>query len=175
MTVSGLANLWGAGHSTPPGGGILPPGIMLSFGGGAALTITSATGLVNQAGTAAPPDGIPGTSTFNSVGGIAGYTHATRARPLIGVFLSNAEPVDPAPPRLNFPDGEFTELAPQIGQMFYVGNGLTSGGVTQRFIIPAGATRFFLGVTDTCTNGPPGCYGDNTGSYSVQGRVAFGP
>jgi hypothetical protein len=175
MTVNALANLHGAGHSSPPGGGLLPPGLVLPYGGGAVVTITSATGLVAQADTPAPPDGLPGPWAAQSVGGIAGYTHATLQRSLYGVFLSAAEPSDPAPPRLHFPDSEFTELAPQIAQMFFVGNGLTSGGVTQRFIVPAGATRLYLGLTDACTGGAPGCFDDNGGDYFIQGQVGFGP
>jgi hypothetical protein len=175
ITVNGLANLHDAGHSTPTGGGILPPGLVLTVAPGATVQITSATGFVNQAGTSAPPDGLVGNWVSQSVNGIAGYTHDTRRRSLIGVFLTNAEPTNPAPPALHFPDAEFTELAPQIAQMFFVGDGLTSGGVTQRFHVPAGATRFFLGLTDACTGGAPGCFDDNSGSYMIQGQVGFGP
>jgi len=56
-----------------------------------------------------------------------------------------------------------------LGQVFFIGDGQADGGLgTQTFNIPAGATRLFLGMPD-CFNasGPPGYYGDNSGSLSV--------
>lgn len=39
-------------------------------------------------------------------------------------------------------------LSPQIQQVFFIGDGLTSGDVTQQFLIPDSATRLFLGTMD---------------------------
>jgi hypothetical protein len=172
MTVNGRSNMWGAGHSVPPGDGVVPPGVMLELGAGAEVTLTSVTGSVTQfGGTPLPPDGFAGSQTLPSRVGIAGYSHGTRARALSAVFLGPAEPADPAPAMLSFPDGDFTSTSPGIAQMFFVGDGRTSSNVIQRFVVPAGATRLFLGVTDLCSNGLPGCFNDNTGNYSVSAEV----
>lgn len=172
LTVGGTANMWGAGHGVAPGGGALPPGIVLELGAGAIVTFTSVTGsMVHFGATPIPPDGISGTLPLPSVGGIAGYSLPTRQRGMAAVFLGPAEPVDPAPAQLSFPDGEFTSVSPAVGQMFYVGDGRNSASVVQSFVVPAGATRLFLGTTDLCSNVMPGCFDDNSGSYTVTGQV----
>jgi hypothetical protein len=80
-----------------------------------------------------------------------------------------------APPRLDFNQGEgtsFKTLSPMLDQTFFVGDGRTgdnSGGY-QFFSTPAGASRLYFGISDTCDNfnGPPGCYYDNGGNYVVE-------
>lgn len=78
-----------------------------------------------------------------------------------------------APASLNFnPAGglglNFTSLSPVIGQVFYIGDGVTGGGDFQTFIAPTGATRVYLGIPDGFgITGPPGAYDDNDGSYRV--------
>ena len=64
----------------------------------------------------------------------------------------------------------FDRLTPGLGQVFFVGDGLTGTGegATQTFVAPAGATRLFLGTVDAQNFfGLPGCYGDNSGSYQM--------
>ena len=80
-----------------------------------------------------------------------------------------------APASLDFtPTGlgtDFTTLSPVLGQVFYIGDGVTSGNVFQEFTAPAGATRLALGIPDGFGfDGPPGAYDDNDGAYIV--RVA---
>jgi hypothetical protein len=57
----------------------------------------------------------------------------------------------------------------QSQQPFFIGAGLTDGGSPQTFVVPAGATRLYLGVFDGWQNS------DNPGSLSVtttqMGRV----
>lgn len=79
---------------------------------------------------------------------------------LVGVFVSDDEPADPAPERLDFTGEEtFEELAPEIGQTFLIGD-----GQGRRFLVPAGATRLFLGFADAFLyEGAPGWYGNNAG------------
>jgi hypothetical protein len=171
-TVLATANLWGSGHTSGPGGGSLPPGIVLELGAGAVVRFTSVIGAVTQSGsTALPADGTSGSVNLPARAGLAGYRHLTRTRSLGAVFLGPAEPADPAPGQLSFVDGEFTSAAPGLQQMFFVGDGHTTGGTVQEFTVPAGATRLFIGLTDLCTPTQPGCFDDNTGSYSVQGEV----
>jgi hypothetical protein len=52
--------------------------------------------------------------------------------------------------------------------VFYIGDGLTSGGVLQEFVAPAGATRLFFGIPDGFNfGGAPGAYDDNDGFYRI--------
>jgi len=174
MTVDARANIWGAGHATAPGtaGGFVPPGVLLELGAGAVVVFTSVTGGVTHSGSPAlPPDGVAGSISLPNSSGISGYSHATRARALSAVFLGPSEPVNPAPASLVFADAEFTSVSPGLRQMFFIGDGRTSGSVLQHFVVPAGATRLFIGNTDLCTGGAPGCYTDNAGSFSVSGQV----
>ena len=55
-----------------------------------------------------------------------------------------------------------------LRQVFYIGDGVTSGGDFQTFIAPAGTTRLFLGIPDGFGFVVhPGAYDDNDGAYSV--------
>jgi hypothetical protein len=66
---------------------------------------------------------------------------------------------------------EFATLTPALGQVFFIGDGLTGtgSGSVQTFTVPRGATRLFLGIADASGfGGRPGCYGDNIGMFQVQ-------
>lgn len=83
---------------------------------------------------------------------------------LMGVFLGPAQPdTVPAPAGLDFATIglDFLTLAPELQQPFFIGNGLTAGLVVQQFIIPAGATRLFLGPMDGYE------WNNNTGGFRV--------
>lgn len=177
MTVMGRSNLWGAGHDAPPGSGVseLPPGIALRLRGGAVMTFASASGTIFDFERAWGPDGTLGATNVPDAGGIAGYRLFTRARGLIGVFLSDAAPTGPAPARLTLQDCDFPELRPGLRQAFFIGDGRTDAGEVQRFIVPDGATRFFMGHADACSSTLPGCFSDNAGSFEAQGDIRFDP
>ncbi len=211
LTVSGMANIFGAGHAVPPdpdggGGGLLPPFVTFAPGPGRVLTFSSVTGMVSCCGSDPAafngPDGgsmASGTTDITSFGGISGILHGrgdlTTAPPtlpfvagktmfLVGVFLDATEPMDPAPPRLEFtmpPFGlgeDFAVLAPLLRQTFFIGDGLTGtgSGVSQQFLVPATATRLFLGFEDALQFGfptdPPGFYFDNFGSLEATFSLA---
>lgn len=110
-------------------------------------------------------------SSLTSLGGISGYLGPQGA--LAGVFLSDAIPVSGAPATLDFTPGglglDFLSLTPELGQVFYIGDGKTSANFFQTFIAPTGATRLVLGIPDGFGfNGPPGAYDDNDGSYRIR-------
>jgi len=186
--ISAMANIFGAGHSTPPdpgghSGGVLPPLFNLPLNS-SLLTFSSVTGTINFSGglsvdidttdpdAAGTHDGFS-TGQFNSIGGISGIS-APGYGWLIGFFESSTEPTDPAPPNLNFisTGTNFTNLSPQLNQTFFVGDGLTGDrtGSSQKFNIPAGATRFFLGFADG-SGGKPGFYSDNVGTLTASFSV----
>ena len=72
---------------------------------------------------------------------------------VVGVFLTDDVPSDAdVPPDLDFwtdpKSREFTSLSPKVAQVFYIGDGVNKDGVTQRFVVPPGATRLFIGISD---------------------------
>jgi hypothetical protein len=188
IVVPGMSNIFGAGHSTPPGGGILPPSYTFLPGSNLILTFDSVTGVVsyNSGGNYYGPDGLfgygDGGTNITSTGGISGITYAGSPHAmmfLIGVFLNDSEPADPAPNRLDFsPSGlneNFTELYPELRQTFFVGDGLTGtgSGVIQVFHVPATATRLYFGFADGYDfQGLPRYYGDNIGAITASFNMA---
>jgi uncharacterized membrane protein len=75
---------------------------------------------------------------------------------LVGVFLGPDQPnLTAAPGTLDFGSGgnvaggiDYTTLSPELKQVFFIGDGLTSQGIPQSITVPAGATRLFLGTMD---------------------------
>ena len=115
------------------------------------------------------PEGAGGGSNLGSVGGISGYSGPQGS--LVGVFLDDSVPDAGAPAIIDFNAVglDFASLAPDLGQVFFIGNGVTSGGVFQQFIAPAAATRIFFGIADGFGfNGAPGAYEDNDGGYRIR-------
>ncbi len=84
---------------------------------------------------------------------------------LVGIFLDNSTPNGGSQPAgLDFSGGlNFLTLSPGLGQMFWIGDGLTGtgSGLSQIFIAPAGATRLFLGTVDGFE------WSNNSGAYDV--------
>jgi hypothetical protein len=190
VTVDGKCNIFGAGLSSPPdpgggGAGFLPVGLSLIGHSSGHVELLSATGGVT-AGFAFPlngPDGgtsASGTTDVLSHGGISGLIHANRTLFLVGVFLGPGPATTPAPPRLDVTDANAqTDFSPLVGQTFFMGDGRDASSNLQRFHIPVGATRLFLGFVDAFEFGDPtstpGHYGDNGGSFRVETNVVPAP
>lgn len=193
VTVEGTSNIFAAGRATTtgfnPGGGgpgTVPTLVAFNSPTGAAFRFTSATGLVNCCGGAAAhfagPDGaimpsLPNSSTdVNSFAGISGLQFSNRQLFLVGVFLNDTTPTDPAPSRLSYSDTNADELSytPGLNQTFFIGDGLTGtgSGTIQVFFSPVGATRLFLGFVDgEGFEGNPGWYSDNPGFLTLDLEV----
>jgi hypothetical protein len=175
LTVRATANIFGAGLDVPPGpagGGTGTLPTLHELPAEATLVVFEGiTGCVNPVSGQAPWNGpggaMTGRTNVESFGGVSGVLHEMNTMFLVGVFATDQPPVAPAPERLDFSDGEsFDELAPMIGQTFFIGD-----GVGRRYRIPGGATRLFLGFADAFAFvGPPGWYGNNSGELQV--RVA---
>jgi len=174
-TVDGKSDIFAAGVTSEPafdgGGGLLP--IEISLSGGVTRVSFSATGQTNCCGSTpnSPPDGGSDLSPtdINSYGGISGIK-APNTMMLVGVFLGSGSPSSTSPSILDFNTigMDFTTLCPELQQTFFIGDGLTSGGESQAFIVPTGATRLFLGIADAGGfKGDPSWYDDNTGSFEV--------
>jgi len=154
----------------------LPPYISVS-GGDIIRVLDPAIGGINFFNGYGPPffgpsgNGSAG-SNLTSLDGISGYLGPQG--PLAGVFLDDSIPDSgPAPATIDFTPGgiglDFLSLSPELRQIFYIGDGQTSGGVFQQFVAPAGATRLFFAIPDGFGfGGAPGAYDDNDGSYSIR-------
>lgn len=70
---------------------------------------------------------------------------------LLGVFLGDSRPdLTEAPATLDFGalGTGFSTLSPALKQVFFIGDGLDATAGQQTFIVPAGATRLYLGTAD---------------------------
>jgi hypothetical protein len=82
---------------------------------------------------------------------------------LVGVFVDSA--LEPVPTVLDFSDSasrNFAVIAPSLQQTFFIGDGTSNTLLIQETVVPAGATRLYLGVHDSS-----GSWGDNLGSFTV--------
>jgi hypothetical protein len=137
-------------------------------------------------GTTTGCPGIPATQHINNpIGTFSGYGSTDFAGGMVGIFLENGLPTS-SPPPLQFyvsnnSDGgiptDFKALSPKIGQVFFIGDGLTGtdAGTAQVFAIPATATHLYLGYVDSCDNTVPSCYSDNSGSMSATFQIKQHP
>ena len=133
---------------------IASPGFSFTF---------AVTGSVDHTGASPTlsPDG-SGLFSTPSNNGIAGANWPIDA--LVGVFLDASQPDSTAAPSgLDFSSTSFTTLSPQLKQAFFIGDGLTGtgSGTPQTFVVPAGATRLFLGTSDGFG------WFNNSGTFSV--------
>jgi hypothetical protein len=150
-----------SGDSAPNESPVLVPGALVA---GSTLTFSGTGGFLNQPGT--PSDSLDGdhsgqslTSPFTMTAdygtGIAGAENVN-VNGLVGVFLTDALPTDPAPTPITYGAGgnsgglALTSYSPGLGQIFWIGDGLTGTGIgaIQQFIVPTGATRLYLGTVD---------------------------
>jgi uncharacterized repeat protein (TIGR01451 family) len=191
LTVSGKANIFGAGqaNSTPSTSGGAEGGVAapwVNVYSGEKIRLTASSGSVYSGAESAGPDGARHPTRrcdITGVAGISGYVNRNNSAHLVGVFVSETA-LTSTPARLDFSSdatGEaFTTLSPGLGQVFFIGDGLTPGGKAQEFTAPAGANRLFIGFPDAWQGdysyiytGPPNGYGDNSGSWSI--RLAVTP
>jgi hypothetical protein len=135
------------------------------------ISLNSDGGHNDADGVAVSGSGYPGSSFAGSYGGISGI-RIPGAGALVGVFEPATAPTDSAPSDLDFTviGNSFNSLAPALYQTFFVGDGRVGdgSGAVQQFLVPAGATRLFLGIPDAGGfNGSPGGYGDNSGAFTA--------
>jgi len=185
VTVDGSANIFAAGRSTLPApgggsGGTFPaafnfaPGQWQSF----RFPSISGTNTLTVGLGFNGPDGTPSYNTdIDSYEGISGII-ADKAGFLVGVFLGPDEPTNPSPPRIDFSatglGTTFDGIAPEIGQTFFIGDGVGSTpSAIQEFLVPPAATRLFLGFADAFGySGQPGHYQDNGGLLTVTNELS---
>ncbi len=98
-------------------------------------------------------DPIDGAAFFSHSGGDQNGISAVRApiSALMGVFLGPDLPsLTAAPSGLNFQTLglDFSTLSPALKQLFFIGDGKNAADAVQMFVVPAGATRLYLGTMD---------------------------
>ena len=101
------------------------------------------------------PDGNPGWVLYNYAGRENGMSQLNAPlTSVVGVFLDDTQPnlAGSPPADLDFTSvdsRDFAILSPQLRQPFFIGNGVRNDGATrQQFVVPTGATRFYLGIMD---------------------------
>ena len=183
--VDAKSNIFGYGLSTPGpgggGGGILAPTVALTPGLGRTATFF-ATGQAGWGGALVNgPDGGNFASSTNipALGPISGFT-APLSGHLVGLFLEAGDiSALAAPGTLAYPDAAFFDLptyAPGLRQVFFIGDGQTTGSATQTFAVPDGAAVLVLGIADAFGfNAAAGYYDDNVGGYDVRYDVVPSP
>ena len=112
--------------------------------------------------------------SVSSLGGISGYAGPVGA--LAGVFLDNDVPDGTRfpPSGLDFTGAlghDFTLLAPEIGQVFYIGDGFVNNNQPRVYEAPLGATRLYVGIVDGEWDGLPGYFTNNAGNYQASVRI----
>jgi len=181
LTIDATMDIYRAGAYDDGSDGIAP--VVYSFPARPfqTLTFASVSGTWTNSPAVPPfgPDGIdqPPNLHIQGAGPLAGYGSADFVGGMVGIFLENSLPGS-APAALQFyvsnsSDGgiqtDFKTLSPRIGQVFFIGDGLTGtgAGAVQVFAVPATATHLYLGFVDSCNNTVPGCYSDNSGSLAA--------
>ncbi|CAN5513506.1 hypothetical protein BH09PLA1_BH09PLA1_07100 [soil metagenome] len=140
----------------------------LALTSGAALNFTFTGSASYYPGTQPfDPDGNPGWIINNYAGREHGKSQLyAPLTAVVGVFLDDTQPnlAGAPPPDLDFSSAasrDFSTLSPALRQPFFIGNGLRADGTTpQNFIVPAGATRLYLGIMDGQQ------WSDNSGSLT---------
>jgi len=186
LSVSAFMDIWQAGGYNDGSGAQAPVSISFPAASGQAITFSSVTGTWS-CGNGAVPNGPDGANSgncfdtqvtvFNPTGPFSGLDMTDFSRPLVGMFLEDTLPTS-VPPTYRFYSSDssqggirtaFSALSPQVGQVFFIGDGLTGtgAGAIQVYYVPPTATHLYLGYVDSCGNGAPGCYNDNSGTITA--------
>ncbi|MBX3423652.1 MAG: VCBS repeat-containing protein [Pirellulaceae bacterium] len=167
--LAGMANGSTAYGSTAPQGS--PPSLAIQPGQVLRIRATGHTLSDGFVGTRSP-DGIVYNATgtvSNALHGISQYAGPNHGS-LLGVFLNDESPSgQTTPASLDFRSTgnvtggiNYTSIAPELRQLFFIGDGFTSDGIEQTIVVPQGATRLFLANSSTNS------WSGNTGSFEVQ-------
>jgi hypothetical protein len=185
LSVTAFMDIWQSGGYNDGSNGLPPVAYAFAAAPGQTLTFSSVTGTWSCGNDATPngPDGTNsgscdvGANSFTPSGTFSGLEMTDFTRPLVGMFLEDTLPAS-APPTLRFYASDssqggiqtnFATLSPQIGQVFFIGDGKTGTGTgdIQAFNVPPKATHLYFGYVDLCNGVTTGCYSDNSGSMTV--------
>lgn len=115
-----------------------------------------------------------GNTDVNATNGLSGISVAESQLFLAGAFINSASYSSAGTPPANSVYGagdlSLASYAPELNQVFFLGDGLTGtgSGTQQRFYIPEWADTLLIGFVDAPRfEGDPYFYGDNTGSITA--------
>ena len=133
---------------------------------GASLYFRQTNGQTSYANASSyDPDGNTGFIVSQDLANGINQTYAP-LNSLVGIFLDNRAPnTYAAAAELDFSSGvsrDFNTLSPGLKQVFFIGDGMNSNRELQEFVVPAGATRLYLGIMDE-----KGWWWDNTGAIET--------
>jgi Flp pilus assembly protein TadG len=176
---SGGTTSWGESYASPVQ-------MSINVTPGATITLSNVTGQGNNDFTESAEydatgnaDGYQANYDDAASGGVSEHGIADVTMPINSVnavFLGSSVPdSNTAPPILDFStqaERDYTAgtnnseatggtFAPQLQQVFYVGNGVTSTGQQESIVVPTGATRMFLGTMDGWE------WSNNSGGFTV--------
>ena len=121
---------------------------------GQVLTV-SATNSIAYAPRQLTPDanGDPKTVVTHAPGAWLGKSNVTAPiGSLLGVFLNDDDPQSAmAPAALDYSTvkaRDYDGVTPELGQVFFIGTGVSSTGTPHAITVPQGATRLYFGVMD---------------------------
>jgi len=123
-----------------------PPRVNIPLEGGQRLQFTARGQVRTRNNRVVGPEGANRNANAGLNNGFSGVVSPEGG--LIGVFTADVIDEDERPSRLTF-DAELRNepvLRPELQQMFYIGDGRTEDGERRTVVVPAGATRFYLGV-----------------------------
>ena len=128
---------------------VLVTGVTLAAGMSLNFASISGNGTNDPSIKMSGPDGDPNNIVRNFQGDENGMSSlAAPINSLVAVFLDDSQPnLSAAPDMLDFSttsSRNFTTLSPKLKQPFFIGDGKNDSGVTQHFVVPAGATRLYL-------------------------------
>lgn len=143
------------------------PGLTLKSG--SALTFDGVNGGANNLSSDIRynGDGNPDNVVTNTAGAENGKTNLRAPiNSVVAIFLTDATPIGTSglPAGLDFSttaSRDFATISPEIGQTFFIGDGRRDDGDLQRFVVPKGATRLFVGTMDAYE------WNNNVGGFDV--------
>ncbi|MEO8659431.1 MAG: hypothetical protein ABI693_13240 [Bryobacteraceae bacterium] len=187
LVVSAKMDVWRAGGYNDGSDGVSPAKFDFVAGKNHFITFPIVTGswscgagaLYSADGTNAGADCNGPRHIVDPIGGVSGFDSTDFYGALTGLFLDDTPTTTPAPPLRfyvtnntmgGFPTG-IREFHPRLGQVFFIGDGLTGTGTGdyQRFWVPPAATHLYLGYVDAYPgpNPLPNGYSNNVGGLTV--------
>lgn len=153
-----------AGQQSPT---LVSPKSPLCFAAGSKIIIEVNGSTSNAAAkTGATGDGVRDIAIHQKGAYFGKSNVAAPLSSLVAVFLDDSDPSSlPAPAMLeyrNVSSKNYSETQPLMRQIFFVGDGLTDDKKFQLIVVPAGATRLFLGTMDGWE------WSNNTGSLDAR-------
>jgi hypothetical protein len=121
-----------------------------------------------------------GVTNTRPYGGISGSYDSHSTMYMVGVFLGASGQPKTAPATLNVSNANnVASFSPVLGQQFFIGNGRTGTNALQSFNVPAGASKLYLGFSESWGfqyyGNYPGFYNDNGGAITVDVEALKSP